>query len=317
MVKGFRKLIPLLLILFSLKIYAQSIEVHAFTDTTNYLIGDYIHYKVQLKYDKSLKVFFPSVEDSIKSLTFIEQKPVIRQDNNGEIIEIHNYVFSKYDSGKVTIPSISIPYSSSNGKIKSIVKTNKIELTVKTLPVNMKDKIQDVKPPLKINFNWLFVIIIALIIIALLFAAYFAYNYYKKKHKVKTKIIERIIIPPHKTALKQLNELEEKKLWQQGKVKEYHSEITNIIRTYFENRFNFIAMEMPSSEVLDELKKIKEAEPIFEITHKFFNNADLVKFAKFKPMPSVNEEMMKQAYNIVRQTKSDEETIVKKEVVNV
>ena len=63
--------------------------------------------------------------------------------------------------------------------------------------------------------------------------------------------------------------------------------------------------------------KIKEAEPIFEITHKFFDNADLVKFAKFKPMPSVNEEMMKQAYNIVQQTKSDEETIVKQEVVNV
>jgi hypothetical protein len=33
----------------------------------------------------------------------------------------------------------------------------------------------------------------------------------------------------------------------------------------------------------------------------------MVKFAKFKPMPTVNEEMMKQAVEIVKRTKRDEE----------
>jgi len=101
--------------------------------------------------------------------------------------------------------------------------------------------------------------------------------------------------------------LENAKLWQQGKIKEYHSSITNIIRKYFGGRFGFNALEMPSSEVLENLSAKPEAGIIFDETRSFFENADLVKFAKFKPMPSVNEEMMKQAYNIVRTTKQDED----------
>jgi hypothetical protein len=42
----------------------------------------------------------------------------------------------------------------------------------------------------------------------------------------------------------------------------------------------------------------------------------MVKFAKFVPMPTVNEEMMKQAYNIVNKTKQDEEVKVVTEVEN-
>jgi TRAP-type uncharacterized transport system substrate-binding protein len=42
---------------------------------------------------------------------------------------------------------------------------------------------------------------------------------------------------------------------------------------------------------------------VYKIAESFFNNADLVKFAKFQPMPSINEQMMKQAYEIVDTTK--------------
>jgi hypothetical protein len=41
---------------------------------------------------------------------------------------------------------------------------------------------------------------------------------------------------------------------------------------------------------------------IIDSTNEFLNNADLVKFAKFKPENFVNEEMMKQAVEIVNRT---------------
>ena len=102
--------------------------------------------------------------------------------------------------------------------------------------------------------------------------------------------------------------LEEKKLWQQNLVKEYHSEITEIIRQYFNNRFNVSALELTTSELLYELEHVPDAEKILGTTTGFLNNADLVKFAKFVPMSIVNEEMMKQAYDIVYST------IVKKDL---
>jgi hypothetical protein len=44
----------------------------------------------------------------------------------------------------------------------------------------------------------------------------------------------------------------------------------------------------------------------------------LVKFAKFKPIPTINEDMMKQAYEIVNKTKVEEEVKVETlEVKNV
>ena len=56
---------------------------------------------------------------------------------------------------------------------------------------------------------------------------------------------------------------------------------------------------------------------IIEITYDFLSNADLVKFAKFKPMASINEEMMKQATEIVEKTKPAPEKEITAEVSNV
>ena len=126
-----------------------------------------------------------------------------------------------------------------------------------------------------------------------------------------------IKIPEYKVALESLSELDRKKLWQQGKVKDYHSEITEIVRRYFEKRFSFLAMEMTSAEVLESLNEIEVTTDVHFLTNDFLTNADMVKFAKFVPMPTVNEEMMKQAYEIVNKTKQEEEIKVVTEVENV
>ena len=61
-------------------------------------------------------------------------------------------------------------------------------------------------------------------------------------------------------------------------------------------------MEMTTTETLRHLNSIKESENILDTTYDFLSNADLVKFAKFQPLQSVNEEMMTQARNIIRET---------------
>ena len=100
-------------------------------------------------------------------------------------------------------------------------------------------------------------------------------------------------------------------------MKEYHSNITGIIRGYFEERFNLPALELTTSEQMQQLKRVPSAENILSITNEFLNNADLVKFAKFIPLPSVNEAMMKQAKEIVNSTIPKEPALVEEEVQNV
>jgi hypothetical protein len=68
---------------------------------------------------------------------------------------------------------------------------------------------------------------------------------------------------------------------------------------------------------MQQLKKVPSAENISSITNEFLNNADLVKFAKFIPLPSVNEAMMKQAKEIVNSTIPKDTVLVEEEVQSV
>ncbi len=289
-------------VLFSLSfVNAQNISVSATTDTTIYKVGDFIKYQIEITHEKGIVVYLPSVKDSIKTLDFIQALPAEKNEANNKVIERYRFIFSKYDSAQVTIPSVTIAYTEWNS-VKKNIKTNPITITVRTLPVNTQEDIRDIKEPLKLPLNWLLIGLVVFLIFALLVAAYFIYRYYKKKNALKENIKPEVKIPPHEVALAKLAELEQKKLWQNGLVKQFHSEVTEIVRQYFEDRFNFRALEMTSAEILAVLSYMEDGKKISGTSENFFSNADLVKFAKFEPMPKINEEMMKQAYEIVNQT---------------
>jgi hypothetical protein len=281
------------------------------------MIGDYITYTLEIRHDKYFTIYLPSIKDSIKNLDFIREEPVQKSTVNENIIEYHKFIFSKYDSGKVEIPSIKIAYTKYQSGNKHFISTNPISIVVRTLPVNTQEDIKDVKEPVKYPLDWLLIIIITLVIIGLSIGGYYLYRYYKKKKSGVTVKEPEIKIPPYEIALHHLHLLEEKKLWQQGLIKEYHSEITEIIRRYFEERFNFRALEMTSAEILGVLSYLDDGKIIVETSNNFFSNADLVKFAKFQPIPIVNEEMMKQAFKIVDDTIPKPVQVEPDEVKNV
>lgn len=292
----------LLFILSIVSVNAQSISVTATTDTSSYKVGDYITLTLELRYDKSIKVQLPPVKDSVKVLDYIQTLPSDKKESEGNVTEIHKFIFSKYDSAQVTIPSMLVYYTLGNSTDNRILATTPITITINKLQVNQQEDIRDVKEPMTIPLPWWIILLIIVSIVALALGGYYLFKFLKKRKEGKVEAKPEIIIPPHEIALAKLDELDGKKLWQSGKVKEYHSEVTEIVREYFEKRFNFRALEMPSSEILPVLSYLEEAKSIVEIADKFFSNADLVKFAKFEPMPHVNDEMLKQAYEIIKKT---------------
>lgn len=301
MVKFLRS-VSLFVLFASVSLFAQEMSVSAYTDTTSYMVGDYITYTIEIKHDKLFVVTPPPVKDSIKVLDFIKALPVEKNDVNENIIEYHKFIFSKYDSGKVDIPSLQVAYTKYQSGNKHFLATNPLTIVVHTLPVNQQEDIRDVKEPLTLPLDWLLIIAIILALAAVSVGAYYLYRYYKKKQVGVVTAEPEIKIPPHEIALQQLHELDSKKLWQQGFVKEYHSEVTEIIRRYFEGRFDFRALEMTSSEILAVINYLEDGKSISGLLESFFRNADLVKFAKFQPLPNVNDEMMKQAFQIVNDT---------------
>ena len=320
---------------FTISSFAQNITALATTDTTDYYIGDIVTYKLQIEYNKNIKIENPDLLKNLSNIDVLGSKGPLTKVSDNKKITTYLVTLSRYDSAEVTIPPITIDYrvgkdtllkhapvlsQNSNLIPDSTLKhvtSNPVSFVIHLMKVNTKEDIKDVKTPITIPLDWKIIglfILIGLIIIALII--YFYRRYKKKKAGI---VVERKIIvqPPHVTALASLNKLEEKQLWQKGMVKEYHSEITEIIRKYFEDRFKLPALELTTTEAIDALKKRKEADIILDITNSFLNNADLVKFAKFKPLVEINEEMMIQAREIVNKTAKEAVAEIKKEEVNV
>ena len=305
------------LFLFNVSLSAQSISILASVDSSDYLVGDYISYSLEIRAEKNIDITTPSIRDSLKKVEVIKEPPAISKEENNIKSSTFRYIISYYDSASITIPPIAIRYKIPGNNEEKIVLSNPVNFTVHTLPVEQQAEIKDVKDPLTIPLDWKIILLIAFIVLIILAVAYYFYRRYKKRkaeQPVKKKVIR---IPAHTRALAALDNLEREKLWQKGKVKEYHSNITGIIRGYFEERFNLPALELTTSEQMQQLRKVATAENILSITNEFLNSADLVKFAKFIPHPSVNEEMMKQAKDIVTKTIAKEPVEVEEEVQSV
>ncbi|MBE0572357.1 MAG: hypothetical protein IH618_12510 [Ignavibacteriaceae bacterium] len=316
MVNSFLKYFGMLLLL-SINLSAQSISVLASVDSSDYLVGDYINYILEIRAGKNIEITTPIIRDSLKKVEVIKELPQVSKEENNIKSSTFGYIISYYDSGSVTILPIAVRYKESGITEEKIALSNPVTFTVHTLQVEQQADIKDVKDPLTIPLDWKFILLVALIVLLILAASFYLYRRYKKKkaeQPVKKKIIR---IPAHVRALSALDKLESEQLWQKGKVKEYHSNITGIIRGYFEERFNLPALELTTSEQMQQLKRVPSAESILNTTNEFLNNADLVKFAKFIPLPSVNEAMMKQANDIVNSTIPKEPMQVEEEVQNV
>jgi hypothetical protein len=292
----------MLFLAISFNLFAQQISAVASTDTTDYMIGDHIQYSLSLEMDKNVYIINPFFRDSLKNIDVVEISDPIAQENANSKTVKYIYVLSRFDSAEVTIPPIKIEYRTKGDSTLKSVLSNSVSFNVHRMNVAMEEEIKDIKPPVRpFDFFFLIYILIALTIISIL-VYYFIYRkYLKRKQEIIIKKKEEKILS-HQLALRKLSQLEKEELWQKGFVKDYHSKITEIIREYFEKQFGLPALERTTTESLKLLSKHPQGVKVIDITSQFFSNADLVKFAKFTPLESVNFEMMNQAKDIVHKT---------------
>ncbi|RKY90296.1 MAG: hypothetical protein DRQ01_09435 [Ignavibacteriae bacterium] len=311
------KIVLIFIFLFCTQNFAQQVSALASVDSSNYLVGDYINYTLEVRTPEDIEITYPVIIDSLDQVEIIkEYEPEIIESDDLKSTRFH-FIISYYDSSEVNISSIPVEYKTIGDTISQIVFSNPVTFNVHTVEVSADTDIEDVKSPITIPLDWKLVLLWILIGIVVLGTAYFLYlRYMKRKSEelVEKKIIK---IPAHIKALTELDNLEKEQLWQKGLIKDYHSNITGIVRRYFEDRFELPALELTTSESMSELRKVIEAEVIYNTTNQFLNNADLVKFAKFIPLDSVNDEMMTQAKEIVNKTIPVEKEIVEQEEVNV
>lgn len=113
-------------------------------------------------------------------------------------------------------------------------------------------------------------------------------------------------LPSHEVALNALEALRRKQLWQQGAIKEYHTELTDIVRQYLEARCSITSTEMTSDQTLEAFAAWKQrtgdtdSQQSEQLLESLLRTADMVKFAKSEPLPYEHDRSMTQAVELVQ-----------------
>ena len=272
----------LLYFLFTTAVFAQQKQVTTSIDTTKNKIGAEFKLTLKTNVDTLSKVVFPNAKN-FGPLEVIMSYPIdtIRKNDRYELIK--KYGLTQFDSGKYTIPSIKILINK-KAFLSDSIKVEVANVQVDTLKQKMYD-IKDIAPANGGIGDWW-----KYLLILLLVAGIGAFIYWYIKKRQKEKIEEEIYKTPIEKATSLLNNLEKKELWQQGEVKEYYSQLTDIVRNYIEEAIEIPAMESTTSELIEGLKiasqkkKMKLSQETIDNLFVVLKQADLVKFAKSKPL---------------------------------
>ncbi len=277
----------ILFFLLSTSLFAQKVTTSV--DTTKNKIGAEFKLTIKTDVDTSSKVKFPEAKN-FGALEVIHSYKIDTVRNGARYELIKKYGLTQFDSGKYTIQRIPVLI---NGKpfFSDSIKVEVNDIQVDTLKQKMYDIKDIAEVESQIGTWWIYI----LIFFAIGIASYFIYQFIKKRqNQPKAEVI--VFKSPIEKATTLLQQLEIKELWQKGEIKDYYSELTDIARNYIEEEINIPAMESTTSELIDGLrkaakqKKLKLSNETVENLEKVLKQADLVKFAKVKPLDFEIEE---------------------------
>jgi LPXTG-motif cell wall-anchored protein len=290
-------------------IFAQTFVAKATLDTNSILIGDQINLNIEFTSSQNNVVIWPLFNDTITNEIEIIGKSEIDTiiTEQQDLITLKQILkITSFDSGYYEIPPVKFIYREKNDTATYNVFTAPLFLNVLTIPVDTTKAMMPIKGPISAPYTLREAVPWILIGVGVLLIGLFLFYYFRKRKKKEPlfKLKPKPKIPPHVIALNALEKLRINKLWQSGKIKEYHTEITDIIRVYIHDRFGIDAMEMTTNEILESFNKKSE-----KVDDRLKNKlkqtlmlADLVKFAKEKPLPLENDKSLNNSIDFVKET---------------
>ncbi len=269
-------------------------------DSTHLLIGDQLKMQLDVVHPAGAQLLPLALKK--KEGDVVEFLGQTKWDTVSASTDIHlrkGLLLTAWDSGYHDIPSLPVVFLA-NAKQDTIY-TQRIPLEVGVPPID--SVLADIKPIIEEPVVWQdyipeLVLAGLLIIGALLWLLIRRF----RKQKVLPSL-PLVVSPPHEVALSKLKKLKELQLWQQGQVKEFHSQLTYIIREYLEKRYGIQALEQTTDQILKQMQSFHLDNNLTPKMTRLLQTADLVKFAKAEPPAGYHDEALSLGEEFVHTTK--------------
>ena len=279
---------------------AQVIEVNARLDSTKMRIGEHIKFYIEIKKEEGTKVRIGEFQDSLSSKIEILKTDSVKIDENQILNKI--FTLTSFEPGIYTLPSVPVIFETQ--ELNDTIFSKQVLLEVYSPEVDTTKSIKDIKAPINTPLTFKEAIPYVAVgwgILALIAFITYVFIRYRRKKPLFQKPIKAL--PAHIIAFEELDRLKEKNYLQSGNIRDFYIRLSDIIRIYLENRYEFKAREYVTDEIIMAFRKnIKESE-IIEMLTQILQTADMVKFAKGNPSPSDSQSNFDNAYLFVEKTK--------------
>lgn len=281
-------------------------------DKTEITIADRLHFAITVITDPDYSVTLPKPGEKLSGFGIVDvhtSPPGLTKDGKNKITR--TYVLEPFLSGDYDIPEMTIDFrKTGEDETKAhTLETEKITIHVKSvLPEKLKNlKIADIRPPGQMPEKISAVIWISAGAALILVACGIGFFIYRRRHA--TIINAQLLIPAHERAFAALERLVAKNFVEQGEIKTFYQEISDILRRYIENRFGINAPEQTSEEFLAGLNHNTDFPAKFrERLKDFLTHCDMVKFAAFMPSENDIQETFNSCKNFIWETREVQDT---------
>lgn len=284
-----------------------AIVVSAAIDSTTLMLGDQTDMHLRVTQDVGERVEWPMFGERLQDGIEIVDKTIVDTLTlpDGRL-QLNQYI--TLTSFKDSLFAIE-PIAFASGRDTFWTESLALNI-VQPFEVDSSLAITDIKDIERAPIWWWGIIrwiLLAIGLIGLAVGLYYLWKWYKKNHQPEEEpIAPELLRPADEVALEKLDEIKAQKIWKDGKVKEYQTELTDVVREYIGRRFDVQSTEKTSDETLRAMKPLLEKD-LFGKLSKMLQLADLVKFAKWHTTPDENEQGLLTAYEFVNETKVVEE----------
>ena len=283
-----------------------ALVVSAAIDSTTLFIGDQTDLHLRATCEAGQQVQLPLLEEQLISGIEIVDKTIIDTTtlNDGRVQYDQYLTLTSFEDSLFYIAPL--PFVSEGDTIWS---ESLMLNVVQPFEMDSTDMaITDIKGIYRAPIWWWGIlrwVLLALAIAGVGVGGYYLITYLKgrsRKNEEEIAITEPLR-PAEEVALEKLDIIREQKLWQTGQVKEYHTQLTDVVREYIARRFEVSSVEQTSDETLRAMKPLlHDKKELYEQLRKMLSLADLVKFAKWTATPDENELSLRNAYAFVKET---------------
>lgn len=292
------------------KVTGQSVTVDASIDSLQILIGQQTKITLEVTTDAGKYAILPVYRDTIvKGVEVVDvAKPdTLYLDGRKRLHIKQEYTITSFDSALYYLPPMEVLVDS------TVYRSKALALKVYPMPVPIDpehpEQFFGPKTVMKVPFvweDWYGVIACVILLIPIgIVLTYLVRRIFDNKPIIrKVKVTPKL--PPHQLAMQKIEQIKNEKIWQKGLSKEYYTELTDTLRVYIKERFNFNAQEMTSSEIIEKLLEVKDKAALKDL-RELFQTADLVKFARHSPQMNENDANLLNAIDFINETKIAED----------